>query len=242
MDENKIKELLYQGLTCREIAIIFKVQTSTISAIKKQLNLPSSKMIKQINNHNTFKDEFIEFYNSTNNMNEIYDFLKSHKLFKRKKSIENRLSEIRSLLKLFPKMYEHTYVTDNDRIRGYIIRNSKYTAIRRDIYFDLKYTDFEIPEYFPILNIKLSYMQESDGNSPHHATLDRIDNSNGYVKGNVIIMSRLANSMKNQADFNQLTMFCNNIPKLINHYKNQGALGSITDVFDNYSSKLSLDS
>lgn len=75
----------------------------------------------------------------------------------------------------------------------------------------------------------------------NHPSIDRIDNNKGYIKGNIIVMSRLANMMKNSANFNQLKMFSKNILKLINHYENQGALGSITDVFSECE-EFSLDS
>lgn len=51
------------------------------------------------------------------------------------------------------------------------------------------------------------------------------------IDKNVWIISRLANAMKNEADFNQLITFSQNIIKLINFYKNQGALVNITDIF-----------
>lgn len=107
--------------------------------------------------------------------------------------------EIRNLFELLPKMPENTYYSEYDRIRGYIIRNSKYCAKRRGIYFTLKYTDFELPEYCPILNIKLEY--NGNGNHPNHASLDRVNNSKGYIPGNVMVISRLANAMKNEASF-----------------------------------------
>jgi hypothetical protein len=74
-------------------------------------------------------------------------------------------------------------------------------------------------------------------NSP---SIDRIDNTKGYIKGNVIVMSTLANAMKNKASFEQLKSFSTNILKLVNHVQNQGALGDITDIFPNIE-KLSLD-
>lgn len=35
-------------------------------------------------------------------------------------------------------------------------------------------------------------------------TIDRVDNSKGYIKGNVVVVSYLANRIKSSADANQL--------------------------------------
>lgn len=132
---------------------------------------------------------------------------------------------------LKPSMPENTYLSKTDRIKGYMIRNSKFAAKRRNIQFDLTFQDFQLPEYCPLLNVKLTFGSESDGNHPTHASLDRIDNTKGYIKGNVIVLSRMANAMKNSADFIQLETFSSNISKIVNYYKTQGALGDITDIF-----------
>ena len=42
-------------------------------------------------------------------------------------------------------------------------------------------------------------------------TIDRIDNSKGYVKGNIQIISKKANSMKNSASLDELRKFCKNV-------------------------------
>ena len=72
-------------------------------------------------------------------------------------------------------------------------------------------------------------------------TLDRIDNSKGYIPGNVMIISRLANAMKNEASFEQLQKFITNYTYLINYVNEHGTLGNITDIFPLWR-KLSLDS
>ena len=51
--------------------------------------------------------------------------------------------------------------------------------------------------------------------------------------GHLLILKRLS--------FDQLDLFCVNMKKLIDYKRNQGALGSITDVFGDFSPKLSLD-
>lgn len=241
-----VKEIIQDyknGMTMSEIARKNHVANSTISSYIKPLNLPTSKVIVSINNWEGFREFFIDTYNSTDSMQEIYDKLLQHPYFKRttRKSISQRTSEIRNLFGLQPKMSENSYDSEYDRIRGYIIRNSKYCAKRRDIYFDLKYTDFELPEFCPILGMKLEYGSESNGNSPNHATLDRIDNSKGYIPGNVMIISRLANAMKNEASFSQLQTFIENYSYLIKYIDEQGTLGNVTDIFPHWK-KLSLDS
>ena len=231
------------GMTIAEIARKNHVANSTISGYIKPLNFPTNKVIVGINNWEGFKEFFIETYTSTDSMQEIYDKLLQHPYFKRttRKSISQRTAEIRNLFGLNPKMPENNYDSKYDRIRGYIIRNSKYCAKRRGIHFDLKYTDFELPEYCPILGMKLEYGSGNDGNAPNHATLDRINNSKGYIPGNVMIISRLANAMKNESSFEQLQTFITNYKYLINYINEHGALGNITDIFPHWK-KLSLDS
>ena len=114
-------------------------------------------------------------------------------------------------------------------------------AKRRGIYFNLKPSDFELPERCPILGYKLEYGVGNDGNGPRHATLDRIDNSKGYIPGNVMIISRLANAMKNESSFTELNNFIKNYSILLNNIDKHGIRGSITDIFPNWK-KLSLDS
>lgn len=124
------------------------------------------------------------------------------------------------------------YINLSERIKGYMIRNSKFSAKRRNLEFNIDVRDIQLPEYCPILNIKLYYnFEKRDFNSFNHASLDRIDNSKGYIKGNIMVISRLANAMKNEASFEQLDTFTKNIKILTDYYKDQGALGSITDVF-----------
>lgn len=79
----------------------------------------------------------------------------------------------------------------------------KYECAKKKIMFDLEPIDFVPPETCPALGIPLLY---SDGrkltwNSP---SLDRIDPDLGYVKGNIIIVSHLANSIKNNASPSQI--------------------------------------
>lgn len=52
-------------------------------------------------------------------------------------------------------MQKTNYEDKYTRIKGYIIRNSKYMAKRRNIEFNITLHDFELPKYCPILGIEL---------------------------------------------------------------------------------------
>jgi len=59
--------------------------------------------------------------------------------------------------------------------------------------FDLDVEDFDIPTHCPILGIELNY-----GARNNKPSVDRIDSSKGYVKGNIGIISVLANRKKDE--------------------------------------------
>ena len=226
--EKHFRELHELGLTDLELSNYFKINRRAINEYRRNLklsyNFPNSKYIKKI----------IEL----SNLN-----YKDSEIAKELNISDSTVSKYRRDLNLPRFMQERTYKNQYDRIRGYMIRNVKFSAKRRNIDFNLNFTEFDLPEYCPILNLKLQFIKEGgSGNDMNHATIDRIDNSKGYVKGNVIVISRLANVMKNEANFEQLETFSKNINKLINYYKIQGALGSITDVFKDCKLKFSLDS
>lgn len=123
------------------------------------------------------------------------------------------------------------------KTKGINLAFHKSRSKKKGMEFNITNEDLFLPEYCPILNIKLDYAGKLKDHSP---SVDRIDNSKGYVKGNVIVISYLANAMKNKASFEQLRNFSININKLINYYEMQGALGDVTDVFPNIK-KRSLD-
>lgn len=243
MDTQTIITELKQGFTVAELARKYHVNNEQIATIKRSLKIPTAKVINKILLYPDFKEFFTKAYLSSSNNEELASIVCKHPVLNRvrKPGLQQRIGEIRNYFNLPPRMHEEVYTSESDRIKGYMLRNTRFMAKRRGIPCSLHYSDFEIPKYCPILGIPLTYMSESDGNSPSHATIDRIDNSKGYEKGNVIVISRLANAMKNSANFDLILKFCDNMPKLIRHYKEQGTLGSITDVFK-FEPKLSLDS
>jgi hypothetical protein len=79
--------------------------------------------------------------------------------------------------------------------------------------FNLEVSDIVIPEYCPYLGIKITTDMDERHQSGYYS-IDRIDNNKGYVKGNVQIISWLANTMKNKATIEELLVFSENVIKI----------------------------
>lgn len=58
-----------------------------------------------------------------------------------------------------------------------------------------------LPSVCPVLGIELR--ADSGYQDPHAYSLDRVDNKRGYVRGNVVVMSYLANRLKNDGTAEQ---------------------------------------
>lgn len=97
---------------------------------------------------------------------------------------------------------------------GTLIRAAKQRAKKRGLEFNIDYEDVVVPKFCPILGIPLIVGVGSGyGGNQNSPSLDRIDNSKGYIKGNVQVISHLANSMKSTADKETLIKFANWILK-----------------------------
>lgn len=75
---------------------------------------------------------------------------------------------------------------------------------------DVQLTDVYCPEFCPYLGIKLDYRTTAQGREkrlPALASVDRIDSSKGYVKGNIQIISWAANFLKKDATIEEMVNF-----------------------------------
>lgn len=75
--------------------------------------------------------------------------------------------------------------------------NVRLRAVKKGIPFNIDVSDIAIPEFCPVLGLKLKVGPgKLCANSP---SLDRIFPELGYVKGNVIVISNKANMIKSNA-------------------------------------------
>ena len=70
-----------------------------------------------------------------------------------------------------------------------------------NIPFDITPEDIFIPQYCPVLGIKL---QIGNGDSDNSPSLDRIVPVSGYVRNNIQVISTRANRIKNDATLVEL--------------------------------------
>lgn len=73
----------------------------------------------------------------------------------------------------------------------------------------------ELPEFCPITKLKLeTHVGKHTGLMSNSYTLDRIDNSKGYIKGNVAIISHKANRMKSDLTLQQIENLYNYVKQV----------------------------
>lgn len=73
--------------------------------------------------------------------------------------------------------------------------------------FNIELDDITIPDTCPILGIPLNMNSGKSGAYKNSPSLDRKDNSLEYIKGNVWVISQLANAMKGAASKEELHKF-----------------------------------
>ena len=107
-------------------------------------------------------------------------------------------------------------ITKEDRLK-LMVKRAKNRAILKEVPFNITWEDIEYVEYCPILEILLNWGETSNegGRNIDTPSLDRINPKLGYIKGNVKIISTLANMMKSSASTKQIKTFCKNISKYI---------------------------
>lgn len=80
-----------------------------------------------------------------------------------------------------------------------LLANARMRAARFGVPFDLESSDIFIPEFCPVLGIKMEIGAGGRGFQPCSPNLDRIVPSLGYVRGNVAVISGRANKIKSNA-------------------------------------------
>jgi hypothetical protein len=98
-----------------------------------------------------------------------------------------------------PEKYRNQRVLDP---RKSMLTGAKRRAKLKRIEFSITINDIVMPDVCPILGMPLIVNERhAKENSP---TLDRVDVSNGYVPGNICVISARANRLKNDASLEEM--------------------------------------
>ena len=93
---------------------------------------------------------------------------------------------------------KHYELTPEQRL----IKGAKRRSKKGNLEYNLTTADITIPKYCPILGLELGFNTGGPGkNSP---ALDRIDNTRGYTKDNVAVISHRANQLKSDLTIEQV--------------------------------------
>jgi len=92
--------------------------------------------------------------------------------------------------------------------KKYTVQGLKRKARYRNKLVTITESDLTQPEYCPVLGIKLDY-QATTSFQENTASVDRIDNTKGYVSGNVHVISMKANRLKSNATVEELLKVAN---------------------------------
>jgi len=110
--------------------------------------------------------------------------------------------------------YKHGQAIVGKESRKYKMwRVAKTNAKRLHREFAITLDDIVIPEYCPLLKIKLDEHSKIIDNIP---SLDRINNNLGYIKENILVVSWRANRIKSNYSLDELKIMTNNLEKILN--------------------------
>jgi len=83
-----------------------------------------------------------------------------------------------------------------------MISAARIRAKKKGLEVSITEDDITIPTICPVLGIEIT--KENRRASDTSATIDRIDNNKGYIRGNVLIISYRANSIKRDGSMDEL--------------------------------------
>jgi len=94
------------------------------------------------------------------------------------------------------------YIITMFDLRARLCYDAKLRARKKNLHFALTPAHIHIPKFCPVLGIELKQTKGFPG--PSSPTLDRIDNTLGYVPWNICVISYKANMLKGNASLEEL--------------------------------------
>ena len=110
--------------------------------------------------------------------------------------------------------YRHGFASGKNLSREYkMFSTAKRNAKNLKREFSITIFDINIPEFCPLLGIKLD--KDGEKNADNLPSLDRIDNNLGYTKNNIWVISWKANRLKRDYSLNDIKILAENLEKAL---------------------------
>lgn len=126
-----------------------------------------------------------------------------------------RRRELELLRRQNPDYVKHRNKKDRERVHSNelsykkeMLRSARQRATKKNLEFNIDISDINFPDKCPLLNISMSINSK---NKDFSYSLDRVDSSKGYIKGNVWVISHKANRIKSDATVEELEMLVKNL-------------------------------
>jgi hypothetical protein len=128
----------------------------------------------------------------------------------------------RSYRKDAKKLYDREYYKKNrehylelyrkwseDNLERKLWHSCKNRAKEKGLEFNIEISDIVIPKFCPVLGLPIDTHAEAGTGSghrvnPYKPSVDRIDNTKGYIKGNIRVISWRCNTLKSDATLNEI--------------------------------------
>lgn len=86
----------------------------------------------------------------------------------------------------------------------YLLMNPRNRAKKRGLDFTLTEADVKIPSHCPVLGVKLEPVGSNSVENQYGPSIHRLDSSKGYTKDNCIVVSWRANTLLQDASFEEI--------------------------------------
>lgn len=104
--------------------------------------------------------------------------------------------------------YKERKISSREKL---LLNSARRRAKNKNISFTITEKDIKIPKLCPVLEIPI--VLDSSGHIAGAPSIDRIDNNRGYEPGNILVVSRRANILKNDSTIDELS-------KIVEFYRN----------------------
>lgn len=147
------------------------------------------------------------------------------KLYKDKNhdKIEKRRREYQSIPETRKRINQRSADWNKNNLNKTLLSAAKKRAAIQKCEFNIDLDDIKIPKFCPLLGIDI--IRSDIKHSPNSPSLDKINPDLGYVKNNIHIISRRANTIKNNATIDEIERILSwyDIKKTSNEYMDKNS-------------------